>query len=290
MPGLLAICAMGNVKVCPPFGLSFHILELFLTVLWDTSLLEIESILKLHLLETVERLTLPQVGLSRWQCPHQGANIITMWSPLSFICQQLVRLLSIRILDLPRNMTLKWLVVEHVAFSLLDLEFCFTQVYRKQCTSMKEQHTSHLLSFLHSRKHILATSLQTKPLPVAQAKNGSELEAKHSYQRIVLWSNESLLDAYLKAKTKMVQTTTRLANPTRYPDISDEDSFPPSAPSSWKPTYYLFKILLSFVLQTSLFQCHCFEVLSPPLAFGAFSSSHFLQAVGSPLPTCWMSN
>ena len=65
MPGLLAICAMGNVKVCPPFGLSFHILELFLTVLWETLLLEIESILKFHLIEIVERLTLSQVGLSR---------------------------------------------------------------------------------------------------------------------------------------------------------------------------------------------------------------------------------
>ena len=66
MPGLLAICAMENVKVCPPFGLSFHILEFLLTVLWDdTYLLEIESILKLLLLEIVERLTLSQVGLSR---------------------------------------------------------------------------------------------------------------------------------------------------------------------------------------------------------------------------------
>ena len=57
-----------------------------------------------------------------------------------------------------------------------------------------------------------------------------------------------------------------------------------------KQVIILFKILVSFVLQTSFFQCHCFEVISPPLTLGAFSSSHFLQAVDSPLPTCWMSN
>ena len=49
----------------------------------------------------------------------------------------------IRILDLLWNMTLKWLVVEHVAFSLLDLELCFTQIYRKQCTSRKEKHSTY---------------------------------------------------------------------------------------------------------------------------------------------------
>ena len=57
-----------------------------------------------------------------------------------------------------------------------------------------------------------------------------------------------------------------------------------------KQVIIFFKILVSFVLQTSFFQCHCFEVISPPLTLGAFSSSHFLQAVDSPLPTCWMSN
>ena len=61
---------------------------------------------------------------------------------------------------------------------------------------------------------------------------------------IIKWVE--LLQTYLKAKTKMVQTTTRLANPTRYPDISDEDSFPPSTPSSWKPGYHFFSQNISF--------------------------------------------
>ena len=40
-------------------------------------------------------LALSQVGLSLWQCPHQGANIITMWSPLQQVgqCQNFCKIL-----------------------------------------------------------------------------------------------------------------------------------------------------------------------------------------------------